>query len=115
MLIHKQKRTYSQIIGFNKIIENGYYSYFVGEPARLKDKQISLGIIKPDEPQKAVCCKTSYVILPKGDVEWLTPSLLRELINDNNKLSEELKNDKILQEDAFKMFDYLSRYNRMKK
>lgn len=105
---------YSQIIGFNKIIENGYYSYFIGEPARLKDKQISLGIIKPDDPQKAVCCKTSYVILPNGEVKWLTPELLSELINDNQKLTEELRADNILQEDAHKMFGYLNRYNKMK-
>jgi hypothetical protein len=106
---------YSQISGFNKIIENGYYSYFIGEPARFKDKQITLGIIGPDEPQRAVCCKTSYVILPNGDVKWLTLNLLSELINDNKKLAEELKNDYVLQEDAYIMFDYLSRYNKMKK
>ncbi len=106
---------YSKIIGFNKIIEKGYYSYFIGEPARLKDEQSSLGIIKPDEPQKAVCCKTSYVILPHGEVKWLTRELLSELIKDNHELSTELKGEEISQEDAHKMFDYLNRYNEIKK
>ena len=105
---------YSKIIGFNKIIENGHYSYFIGEPARLKDKQISLGIINSDDPQQAVCCKTSYVILPDGAVKWLTPKLLGELIKDNQALSNELKDDKILQEDAYKMFGYLKRYNEIR-
>lgn len=106
---------YSRISGFNEIIENGYYSYFIGEPARFNKSQISLGIIKPNEPQKAVCCKTSYVILPNGDVKWLTPNLLKELVNDNIELAEELRSDHIPQEDASAMFSYLRRYNKMKK
>jgi hypothetical protein len=105
---------YSQIIGYNKIIESGYYSYFIGEPARIKEKQLSLGIINSKDSQKAVCCKTSYVILPNGEVKWLTPELLNQLIKDNKELLMELKNDKIAQEDAYKMFDYLNRFNKMK-
>lgn len=106
---------YSNIIGFNKLIEDGYYGYFVGEPASLKEKQVELGIIEPDEPQKVVCCQTSYVILPNGEIKWLTPELLGKLINDNQELTSEFESDKILQEDAYKMFGYLSRYNKMKK
>lgn len=105
---------YSKIVGFNKIIENGYYSYFIGEPARLKDEQISLGMINSDEPQKLVCCKTSYVILPNGTVKWLSPELLATLIKDNKTLKSELKVDNIQQEDAYRMFDYLKRYNATK-
>lgn len=105
---------YSKIVGYNKIQGNGYYHFFIGEPARLKDKQVELGIINEDDSQQAVCCKTTYVILPTGEIKWLTPQLLLELINDNETLKTELSNEKLMQEDAEKMFDYLTRYNESK-
>lgn len=105
---------YSKIVGYNKIQGNGYYNFFIGEPARLKDKQVELGIINEDDSQKAVCCKTTFVILPTGRIKWLTPQLLLELIEDNETLKTELLNEKLMQEDAEKMFDYLTRYNKSK-
>ncbi len=105
---------YSEIVGFNKILGTGHYAYFIGEPARTKDKQIELGIIQPGQPQMAVCCQTSYVILPEGAVKWLTPQLLAELLSDNQELTKEFKKDRVNQSDANKMFDYLRKYNEMK-
>ena len=36
------------------------------------------------------------------------------IINDNEILKTELSNEKLMQEDAEKMFDYLTRYNASK-
>jgi hypothetical protein len=105
---------YSKIVGYNKILGNGYYHFFIGEPARLKNKQVELGIINEGDSQRSVCCKTTYVILPTGKIQWLTPQLLLELIKDNESLKTELSNEKIMQEDADKLFDYLTRYNKSK-
>ncbi len=105
---------YSDLLGFNKILDDGYYPYFIGEPARIKFRQMELGIIKASEPQKSVCCKTSYVILRDGKVKWLTPELLSKLVDDHKELKAELQNDNLKQEDAVKMFEYLRRYNKSK-
>jgi hypothetical protein len=106
---------YSEIIGYNELLGKGFYGYFVGEPARNAMKQLELGIIEPGEPQKVVCCKTGFVILPSGEVNWLTPALLQKLISDNEMLAEKLKKDDLKQENTFEMFEYLRQYNENKK
>jgi hypothetical protein len=106
---------YSKLIGYNKILGIGYYSYFIGEPARLKDEQLKLGIIREGEPQKGVCCKTSYVILPDGTIKWLNPDYLKELISDNNVLVAELNSKNIAPDSVYEMFEILLQYNETKK
>ncbi|MBX3164463.1 MAG: hypothetical protein KF900_08280 [Bacteroidetes bacterium] len=106
---------YSKLKGYNRIIEKGYYSYFIGEPARKQKEQRSLGIIKPNEGQIPVCCQTGYVILPDGTIKQLRPELLSELCKDNEGISNEIGWAKLKIEDVDKMFDFLKRYNEMKK
>jgi hypothetical protein len=106
---------YSKILGYNKIIGIGYYSYFIGEPARFRDEQIKVGIIKEGEPQKGVCCKTSYVILPDGTVKWLNPDLLKTLIADNSELTKELEIKKLTPDNVYEMFAILNKFNKTKK
>lgn len=105
---------YSKLIGYNKILGIGYYCYFIGEPARLKEEQLKLGIIKEGEPQKGVCCKTSYVILPDGDVKWLNPVCLKELISDNSELTAELESKNMTPDSVYKMFEIIDKYNETK-
>jgi hypothetical protein len=106
---------YSKIKGYNKIIEIGYYSYFIGEPARTEKEQRELGIIKPNESLIAVCCKTGYVILPDGSIKQLRPELLSELCADNKQINKEISKTYINLEDVYEMFDYLKKYNATKK
>lgn len=106
---------YSKILGFNKIIGTGFYSYFIGEPARFKEEQLSVGIIKDGELQKGVCCKTSYVILPDGSIKWLNPELLKNLISDNPLLIKDLELKRLTPDNVYEMFDILSKYNLIKK
>lgn len=106
---------YSKIKGYNKIIEIGYYSYFIGEPARTEKEQRELGIIKPNESQIAVCCKTGYVILPDGDIKQLRPELLSELCADNKQIINEINKTYIDLEDVYEMFGFLKKYNASKK
>ncbi|AFU69546.1 hypothetical protein P700755_002830 [Psychroflexus torquis ATCC 700755] len=105
---------YSKLIGYNKISGIGYYSYFIGEPAKLKEEQLKLGIINEGESQKGVCCKTSFVILPNGMVKWLTPSYLKELISDNAELVDELESQKLTPDNVYDMFTILDKYNKTK-
>ena len=102
---------YSKIIGYNKIGGKGYYSYFIGEPARTEKEQRELGIIGQNDRQIGVCCQTGYVILPTGKVLNLKPELLLELCSDNEDIVNEIKtiNPKI--EDVYKMFEILKKYN----
>ena len=102
-------------IRYNKIIEIEYYSYFIGEPARLKEEQIKVGIIKEGDPQMAVCCKTGYVILKDDTIKWLNPELMKTLLSDNEKLLNEFESKNLKPEEVYKMFDFLSRYNKTKK
>lgn len=106
---------YSKLIGYNKILGVGYYCYFIGEPARLKEEQLKLGIIKEGEPQKGVCCKTSYVILTDGTVKWLNPDYLKELISDNRDLVAELESKKLTPDSVYEMFEIIDKYNVTKK
>ncbi|MDL2309299.1 hypothetical protein LJC68_10340 [Bacteroidales bacterium OttesenSCG-928-B11] len=106
---------YSKIKGYNQIIEKGFYSYFIGEPARFEVEQRKLGIIQETEKQIPVCCKVGYVILPDGTVKLLRPELLAELCKDNSELSDEIKNANLKLENVYEMFDFLKRYNAMKK
>ena len=106
---------YSKLIGYNKILGFGYYCYFIGEPARLKEEQLKLGIIKEGEPQKGVCCKTSYVILPDGTVKWLNPDYLKELISDKSDLLAELESKKLTPDSVYEMLEIIDKYNEMKK
>jgi len=106
---------YSKIKGYNKIIEIGYYSYFIGEPARTEKEQRELGIIKPNESQIAVCCKTGYVILPDGSIKQLRPELLLELCKDNGQIFKEIVATDLRIEDVYQMFDFLKKYNATKK
>jgi hypothetical protein len=102
---------YSKILGYNKILGVGFYSYFIGEPARSKEQQIKIGIIEEGEPHKEVCCKTSYVILPDGSVKWLNLELLKTLIADDSELSKELETTSLTSENVFEMFAFLNKYN----
>jgi hypothetical protein len=106
---------YSKIKGYNQIIEKGFYTYFIGEPARFEKEQRELGIIKPTEKQIAVCCNAGYVILPDGKIKLLRPELMLELCGDNEDLIKEIKAANLKLGDVYKMFDYLKKYNATKK
>ena len=105
---------YSKLLGYNKILEVGYYCYFIGEPARFKEEQLKLGIIKEGESQKGVCCKTSYIILPDGTIKWLNPDYLKELISDNVDLVAELESKKLTPDSVYEMFEIIDKYNETK-
>ncbi len=106
---------YSKLIGYNKIIEKGYYSYFIGEPAKSQKEQVKLGIIKEGEKQKNVCCKVGFVILPEGQIKMLKPNLMKVLLKDNKALLNEYISKSYKQENVYEMFDFLHRYNLTKK
>ena len=106
---------YSKIVGYNKIEGKGYYSYFIGEPARAEKEQRELGIIGQNEKQIGVCCKTAYVILPTGKILHLNPALLLELCKDNETILETISKSNIKTEDVYKMFEILKDYNLTKK
>lgn len=106
---------YSKVKGYNKIIEKGYYTYFIGEPARTEKEQRDLGIIKPNESQIAVCCQVGYVISPDGTIKLLRPELLSELCKDNEEVSKEIAAAKLKLEDVHQMFACLKKYNATKK
>lgn len=105
---------FSKVKGYNLLIERGYYSYFIGEPARRENEQRALGIIKPNERQIMVCCQTGYVILPNGIVLHLRPELLLDLCNDNQELTKEIQAANLRVEDVNEMFAFLKRYNALK-
>jgi len=105
---------YSKLKGFNKILGKGFYSYFIGEPARSKDEQIKLGIIKPTGQQIGVCCQTGYVVVPDGTVKHLRPELLLELCKDNETVDSEIKAANLKIEEVDKMFGFLNKYNSTK-
>ena len=98
-----------------KIIDKGYYTYFIGEPARTEKEQRDLGIIKPTESQIAVCCQAGYVISPDGTIKLLRPELLSELCKDNEEISKEIAAAKLKLEDVHQMFACLKKYNATKK
>lgn len=101
--------------GYNLIIEKGYYTYFIGEPAWYEKEQRELGIIKPDEKQVQVCCQVGYVILPDGVIKFLKPELLLDLCKDNDEIAKEIKMANLKPGDVYKMFDFLKKYNLTKK
>ncbi len=102
---------YSKLIGYNKIIEKGYYSYFIGEPARFKEEQIKLGIINEGEKQIGVCCKSGYVILPNGQIKILKPEIMETLLKKNKALLDDFISKNLKQENVYEMFDFLHRFN----
>jgi len=106
---------FSKVYGYNLIIEKGYYTYFIGEPAKTEKEQRNLGIIKPTEKQIMVCCQAGYVILPDGTIKLLRPELLLDLCKDNEELTKEIKAANLKLEDVYKMFDFLKKYNMTKK
>ncbi|HQW18099.1 MAG: hypothetical protein JNK36_01200 [Bacteroidia bacterium] len=106
---------YSKVKGYNQIIDKGYYTYFIGEPARTEKEQRDLGIIKPTESQIAVCCQAGYVISPDGTIKLLRPELLSELCKDNEEISKEIAAAKLKLEDVHQMFACLKKYNATKK
>lgn len=106
---------FSKIKGYNLILEKGYYTYFIGEPARTEKEQRELGIIKPTEKQMIVCCQAGYVILPNGTIKLLRPELLLVLCQDNEDLVKEIKAANFKLEDVYEMFDILKKYNLTKK
>ena len=107
---------YSKIIGFNEILEKGYYSYFIGDPARGEKEQRALGIIKEtDKWETRVWGMMGYVILTDGTIKMLRPELLTELCKDNAELLKEIKEAKLTIENVELMFKYLKRYNSTKK
>ena len=105
---------YSKMKGYNKFEEIGFYSYFLGEPARTLDKQRSLGIVGPNEPLMGVCCKAGYVMKQDGTVKLLSPTICRELISDNPELLTEFDSANLKIENVPEMFALLKRYNATK-
>lgn len=105
---------YSGLPGYNEILGTGLYQYFFGEPARSAQFQLALGFIQEGESKVEVCCKTAYVILPTGAIHWLTPALLKELIEDNQALIQKLDSMNLTIDKVPEMFDLLDRYNRAK-
>lgn len=105
---------YSGLFGYNLILESGYYSYFIGQPARTFVEQRKLGIIGPGENLKAVCCKTGYVMLNTGEIKRLSPSLLYTLLSENEALLQECKSSNLQIKDVNEMFDFLKRFNEWK-
>lgn len=105
---------YSKRTGFNLILEKGYYSYFIGEPAWEEKEQRELGIIKPHEKRIPVCCKVGYVILPDGIIKLLSPKLLVDLCRDNNEILKEIQKANLQLENVPEMFEFLRKYNNTK-
>jgi hypothetical protein len=106
---------YSGLPGYNEILGTGLYRYFLGEPARSATFQLALGFIQEGETKVEVCCKTTFVILPNGVVQWLNPALLKELIKDNETLVEELDSMHLTLDKVPEMLDVLERYNGARK
>ena len=107
---------YSKRPGYNQIIEKGYYTYFIGEPAGALKEQKELGFIKPDAKKGVpVCCQVGYVIHPDGTIKLLRPEVLSDLCKDNEEISKEITAAKLKLEDVYKMFDFLKKYNATKK
>lgn len=106
---------YSKIVGYNKIIEKGYYTYFIGEPARFKEEQLKLEIINEGEDQISVCCKSGFVVLPDGQIKILKPETMMRLLQDNETLMKEFMSKNLKQEDVYEMFELLKKYNLNKK
>ena len=82
---------YSEIKGFNQLIGNGYYSYFVGETAIKPILQKQLRYVNPDPKKINFGPASPFVILPSGKIQFLSFELLKELIRDNVELSKELE------------------------
>lgn len=106
---------YSGFRNYNLILGKGYYTYFIGEPAKFVNEQRELGIVPPDGKQIQVCCQCGYVILPDGSVRLLKPSLLEWLCNDNEVLLKEIQEARLKLENVNQMFAFLKRYNESKK
>ncbi|MBL7890736.1 MAG: hypothetical protein JNL24_14380 [Bacteroidia bacterium] len=106
---------YSGLCEYDYIQGKGYYTYFNGKQIDSYDMQVKLGIIKQGEKIKQLWGKSAYVILPDGTLKWLNPELLKELISDNKILLEELEAQNLKEEDVYKMFEILKRYNSTKK
>ena len=106
---------FSKRIGYNVILEKGYYTYFIGEPAWTEIEQRELGIIEPTEKQIQVWGRVGYVILPYGAVKLLKPQLLLELCKDNIEIANEIRLANLQLENVYEMFDFLKRYNATKK
>jgi hypothetical protein len=106
---------YSGLRGYNLLLENGYYSYFIGELAIEEDLQRSLGIIKPNEKVLRMYGRVGYVILPDGTIKMLQQDLLRELCSDNRELILEINYGNYKIKDTMKMFEILKKYNTYKR
>ncbi len=113
-MIYINSYPYSKIKRYNKIEGFGFYTYFIGEPARTLDEQRELGIIGPNDPLIQVCCQTGYVMFNDGLVKQLNPELCKEMISDNQDLLEEFEKANLEMEDVYEMFDFLKRYNSSK-
>lgn len=105
---------YSGVRGYNEILGIGYYTYFIGEPARTEKKQRETGIIKPTERVVPVCCNVGYVLLKNGTVKFLSTDYLEELLSDNELLLKKLKDAKLTNDNVYDMFDLLKEYNSTK-
>ena len=107
---------YSQVEGFNEIIETGYYSYFVGDPPRDRDIQIEMGLTPPGVNRARKDLEAQpYVIMPDGEVRVLRPEMLLPLCGDNEAIVEKLKTMNIRADDFPGMFAVLKEYNEAKK
>ncbi len=105
---------YSKRKGYNKLIEIGYYSYFVGEPAGGEFEQRKLGFIGLEEKPVQVCCKVGYVLFEDGQIKLLTPDLLLKIVADNDKIFEIVKSANFKRENVPEMFKIISKYNMLK-
>ena len=106
---------YSKRKGYNKLLEIGYYSYFIGEPAGGELEQRKLGFIEPNEKPVRVCCKVGYVLFEDGQIKLLTPTLLLDLTADKEEMNEKVKAENFKRENVPEMFEILSKYNMMRK
>jgi hypothetical protein len=107
---------YSKMPGYNKIIEKGYYTYFIGEPAYGIKEQKELGFIEPDAKKRIQPWgRVGYVILLDGTIKLLKPDVVLELCKDYESLVAQIKAADLQQENVHQMFKCLALYNEWKK
>lgn len=104
---------YTGFKGYNPIAEYGYYHYFIGKVPPNEKLQKQFGIVVPDAKwyQYVEYGNAGYVLLPGGEVKFLSPELLAELCKDNAKLAEEIAEAKLTINDQKALFGFLKEYN----
>jgi hypothetical protein len=106
----------TNVKGYNVILENGYYKYFLGRlpPNEKLQKEFGIFIPKPTWYQSVEYGIGGYVLLPDGKIKFLSPELLAELCKDNEKLYQEIVEAKLNINDQKKIFEFLKQYNKSK-